>query len=115
MDYKKVIAVILLFILAQICVWLQTYGQYKWVWMSKNDWFLYLTALPITFMWLTATRWGMIVFNNQSWTLRFLGFSTGIIVFAICSRYILSEPITTKSIVSILLSILIVCIQIFCK
>jgi hypothetical protein len=112
---KNLISVIAIFILAQLCVWLQTYGQYKWAWMAKNDWFLLIAAVPISWLWLTATRMGMVTFDNQSWPLRFLGFSTGIIVFTICSRFILNEPITLKSLVSVGLCLLIVCIQILWK
>src|ERR1035437_1834650 len=103
--YKKVLNVVLLFLVAQLLVWFQTYGQFKWQFLADNYWLLILCSMPITYIWLVSTRMGMEAFDNQSWPLRFLGFASGIIIFTICSRFILNEPITIKSIVSICLCI----------
>ena len=110
---NKMIPVILMFLLAQILVWFQTYGQYKWEWLSRNTWFLLLSAIPITYLWITGTRLGMIAFDGKSWPLRFLGFCTGIIVFAILSRFILNETMNTKTVVSLILCCVIILIQLF--
>lgn len=101
--------------LAQTLVWFQTYGQFRWDFLARNNWILIICAMPITYVWLEGTKIGMEVFNNQSWPLRFLGFSTGILVFTICSRFVLNEPMTLKSVVSVILCLLIVILQIFWK
>ncbi len=114
MINTKVVLVILIFTMAQIAIWLQTYGQFKWPWLANNQWFLLLTAMPITYVFLLGTRMGMASFDS-TWSLRFLVFSTGIVVFAACSTFILNEQITPKTVVSILLCLVIVCIQILWK
>jgi len=108
---NKVVTFILIFILAQTLIWFQTYGQYKWEWLSKYTWLLVISAMPITYLWIVGTKVGMEVFNGKSWPLRFVGFCTGIIVFAILSRFVLGETMTTKTIISLGLCCLIILIQ----
>lgn len=108
---KKVIIFLLIFIIAQILIWFQTYAQFKWEWFSKNTWLMLLAAMPITYLWIIGTRVGMEVFDGKSWSLRFVGFCTGIIVFAFLSKFILGEEMTSKTIVSLVLCCLIIVIQ----
>lgn len=110
---NKVITFILIFLLAQTLIWFQTYGQFKWEWFGKNTWFLLLSAIPITYLWIIGTRLGMEVFDGKSWPLRFVGFCTGIIVFAILSRFVLHEPMSVKTMVSLGLCFIIILIQFF--
>ena len=108
---RKIIEFIFIFIIAQILIWLQTYGQYKWTWFSKNTWLLVICAMPISYLWIIGTRIGMDVFDNKSWSLRFIGFCTGIIVFAFLSRFILGEEMTIKTIISLILCFIIIIVQ----
>jgi len=111
MKNKKVITFITIFVIAQILIWFQTYGQFKWEWLGKNTWFLLASAVPITYLWIVGTRVGMEVFDGKSWPLRFIGFCSGILVFAVLSNLVLGEAITTKTIISLLLCFLIIVIQ----
>ena len=107
----KVITFLSIFILAQILIWFQTYGQFKWEWLGKNTWFLVIASMPISYLWIIGTRIGMDVFVGKSWPLRFVGFCTGIIVFAFLSKFVLGETMSTKTIISLLLCCLIIVIQ----
>jgi len=108
---NKVITFISIFLLAQTLIWFQTYGQFKWEWMGKYTWLMILAAMPITYLWIIGTRVGMEVFDGKSWPLRFVGFCTGIIVFAFLSKFVLGETMTTKTIISLGLCCLIILIQ----
>ncbi len=49
------------------------------------------------------------------WPTRLIGFSVGIVVFAIMSKVLFGETISTKTAVCICLALLIVVVQIFWK
>ena len=49
------------------------------------------------------------------WPTRFVGFGIGIIIYAILVSYFFGEGFTTKTIISILLSFVLICIQAFWK
>lgn len=66
---NKVITFISIFLLAQILIWFQTYGQFKWEWMGKYTWLMIIAAMPITYLWIIGTRVGMEVFDGKSWPL----------------------------------------------
>lgn len=108
---NTVVSVILIFILAQTLIWFQTYGQFKWDWLSRNTWFLLASAVPITYLWIIGTRIGMNVFDGKTWPLRFLAFCTGIVVFALLSRFVMGESMTTKTVISLFLCCAIILIQ----
>jgi hypothetical protein len=108
---NKMITFLSIFIIAQILIWFQTYGQFKWEWLGKNTWFLLIWAVPITYLWIIGTRVGMEVFDGKSWPLRFIGFCTGIIVFAVLSKLVLGEDMTTKTMISLVLCCIIILIQ----
>lgn len=110
---NKLLTFISIFVLAQTLIWFQTYGQYKWTWFADNTWFLIVTAMPITYLWIIGTRVGMEVFDGKSWPLRFVGFCTGIIVFAVLSKLVLGETMSTKTIMSLGLCCVIILIQLF--
>src|ERR1035437_10002200 len=105
---KKIIMFLLVITIAQVLVWFQTYGQYKWEWLGKNIWFLLLFSIPITCLWLLGTKMGMGVFDGKTWPLRFVGFCSGIIVFAFLSKYVLNEEMSPRTIVSLILCCLII-------
>jgi hypothetical protein len=111
MKKNKVITFISIFVLAQVLIWFQTYGQFKWEWLGQNTWLLLLAAMPITYLWIIGTRVGMDVFDGKSWPLRFVGFCTGIIVFAVLSRLVLGEVMGVKTMISLGLCCLIILIQ----
>lgn len=110
---RKVISFISIFILAQILIWFQNYGQYRWEWLGNNTWLLLMASIPITYLWIIGTRMGMEVFDGKSWPLRFVGFCTGIIIFAILSRFVLGETMNAKTIISLILCCIIIVIQLF--
>ena len=72
-------------------------------------------SIPITWLFLNSTKYGVHGFGGFIWVNRFLGFSMGIIVYAICTNYFFNQPVTAKVFVQILLCIIIMAVQFIWK
>ena len=112
---KNILLCLLIFTVAQILVWLQLNGQFIWPLFKKYEWALILTGMPITYLFLEATRQGVAGFDGLLWPQRFLAFACGIIIFAFLTWWLKGEGISYKTLISLLLSICLVSIQIFWK
>jgi len=112
---KEIIYCILLFVLGQILVWFQLNGQFLWTSFRKYEALLILTGIPITWIFIEATRQGYTAFNGLLWPQRFLAFVCGIFVFTIFTWLFKGEGLTTKTFLSLALAGTIVGIQIFWK
>ena len=112
---KNLIICLIIFTLAQMLVWLQLNGQFVWDSFRKHEWVLILFGLPISWLFLEATRHGVTAFDGLLWPQRFLAFATGIIIFSIFTWLLKGEGINTKTMVSLGFSICLVLIQIFWK
>ena len=106
---------IVLFVLVQIVTWFQLNGQFFSSWFRNNVFLLCLIGVPISWLYIEATRMGFIAFEGLIWPGRLLGFAAGIFTFAICANIFLGEGITTKTIVSLALATALTFIQIFWK
>jgi hypothetical protein len=49
------------------------------------------------------------------WPSRFIGFGVGMVVYALGVSYFFNEGITTKTLISLGLSLILICIQVFWK
>jgi len=99
--------------IAQIGTFLQLQGNIKYGWYQKYPVLLLLFAIPLSWLYIKSVEFFVLAFNGKIWPSRFIGFSLGVIVFAMMSRYLFGEPITTKVVVSIILAICIVLVQIY--
>jgi hypothetical protein len=114
-KWMYVLMASLLFILAQGGAWLQHNLQFKYPKLGPEWWGWYVAALPITWLFLKSTQLGVEGFGGSLWANRFLGFSVGIIVYAILTQHFFNQPMTSKVWVQIGLCIMIMCIQVFWK
>tara|TARA_R100001591_G_C4269504_1_gene162040 strand:+ start:161 stop:505 length:345 start_codon:yes stop_codon:yes gene_type:complete len=112
---KNILFAILLFLVAQIMVWLQLNGQFVWESFKRYETYLLLTGIPITWVFLEATRYGVSGFGGLLWPQRFISFACGIIIFSILTWILKGEGINTKTMISLILSVCLVSIQIFWK
>lgn len=115
---SKAVALILcitLFSTVQIITWFQLNGQFVWPWFKNNLFLLCLFGIPISWLYIEATRFGFIAFDGVLWPGRLLGFATGIFSFAACTSIFMGEGLTPKTIVSLILATVLVCIQVFWK
>ena len=94
-------------------VWFQLNGQFVWKWFDKNPFMLSLIGVPISYLFIIATKYGYLGFDGLLWPQRLVVFSLGIVAFAFCTYYFLGEALTMKTYVSLALAMALCCIQVF--
>lgn len=101
--------------LGQIISFLQLQGSSKWGWYEKYSIIILISSIPAAWLYIQSVNNFINYFNGTLWPSRFLGFSIGIIIFTIFSYVFFKEPFTLKVFISLILSVLIMCVQIFMK
>lgn len=101
--------------LAQGGAWVQHNLQFKFPSYGPMWWGWYVLSIPLTWLFLNATKYTVNVFEGQIWANRFIGFSIGIFVYAILTQLVFDQPITWKIGVQLLLAFLILVVQVFWK
>ena len=111
---RNLIYGLLLFVIAQSIIWIQTNGQFVWPWFKKNPLLVSLmggTLISYIFIkgtWLVAEH-----FDGQLWPGRFIGQASGILIFSLMTWFFLNEGINLKTGISLVLAAILICIQIF--
>ena len=106
----------LLFFLGQGLIWIQTNGQFIWPWFKKNPWPVAIGfGSVISYILIHATRMVVEHFDGLLWPGRFIGFASGMVVFAGLTWLFLGEGITTKTMISLGLAFALICVQLFVK
>lgn len=101
-----------LFILAQAGAWMQHNLQFKYKNLTPEWWGWYVLGIPITWFFLTATKYGVNGWGSL-WANRFVGFSIGMILYAILTQHFFDETITPKILIQILLATSIILVEAF--
>jgi len=105
---------IALFFIGQVMGWFQLNTQYlsRW-WQDKPILTAMVIGVPTSVAFWYA--WRMIVEATGSvWTARFIGSSTGLIIFPILTWFLLGESMfTAKTMMCLSLAVLIIFIQLF--
>ena len=117
-SMSKTVALILCigtFLLVQLVTWFQLNGQFVWPWFKNNVFLLCLLGIPISWLYIEATRLGFIAFDGILWPGRLLGFGMGMLSFAVLAYIFLGEGLTWKTITSLVLATALVFIQVFWK
>ena len=115
---SKITALILclvIFFIVQVITWFQLNGQFFSPWFKNNVFILCLMGVPISWLYIEATRMGFIAFDGLIWPGRLLGFASGIFTFAICANIFMNEGLNTKTLVSLILATVLTLIQVFWK
>jgi hypothetical protein len=111
---KNLILSLILFMVGQILIWYQSNGQFISQWFKNNILIVSLFGVPISYLFIHATRLSYEGFG-ATWPGRMLGFSMGVIAFTILASYHMNEHLNLKTILCLILSFAIICIQIFMK
>lgn len=106
---------IALFFIGQTVIWFSTNAQFLTEWAERKAWLMTLIAAPVTYLFIKATKYCATYFDGMVWPGRFIGFAAGMIIFALLTSYLMKEPISIKTIVSLMLATILVCIQVFWK
>ena len=94
------------FFIGHIAVWFQLNGQFKWEIFNKYQWLVVICGIPISFMYLLATKYTVQGFDGLLWPGRFIGFGVGMVIYSI---------LTLKTAISLGLCLILISVQIFCK
>tara|TARA_R110000772_G_scaffold219714_2_gene330257 strand:- start:169 stop:510 length:342 start_codon:yes stop_codon:yes gene_type:complete len=112
---RHLIIGILFFFLAQILTWFHIQGQFIWVYFKENPLVISLMGIPISYLYILATKFTVGGMGGLLWPARFIGFGVGIIVYAFLVGIFFKEGISLKTLTSLGLSIAIILIQILWK
>jgi hypothetical protein len=115
MNYKYIAFSILLFLIGQSVVWIQTNGPLIWPGAKTFRWALMLMGVPITWMFMEATRFAVDGFGGVFWPGRFVSFVSGITIFAVMTWVFRDEAINMKTAVSLVLAFTLILVQLFWK
>lgn len=115
MNIKLILISSLLFFVTQTLVWFQINGQFVWKWFEKNPVWLSLLGVPISYMFIIATKMAFTGFDGLLWPQRLVVFALGMISFAFCTWWFMGESLTAKTYVSLSLAMILVLIQVFWK
>jgi len=107
---------ILFYAIGQALTWFQTNGQFLWPVFRKNQILVSIIGgTLISYLFITATRFIAEYNNGLVWPGRFIGFSVGMVAFAIMTSFFLGEGINTKTLISLILSFVLIAVQLFWK
>lgn len=115
MGNKNLIIGILLFLLGQILVWYQLNGQFISDWIKERPILMSLLGIPVSYVYIYATKYTVAAFGGDLWPQRLIGFSMGMLAFALLTWFHLNQSLTLKTGVTLALAVSIVLIQVFWK
>ena len=115
MNYRYIIMAYLMFMFGQAIVWIQINGPIIWPWAKQYKIPLMLLGVPITWLFMEATRLIVVGFGGLFWPGRFVSFVAGIFIFTLMTYIFRDEAITMKTAISLLLAFSLIIVQLFWK
>ena len=116
MLYKDMLIGIFMFSMAHILTFFQLNGQFfKVDWFRKNEILVAAAGIILSFFYIWGTKYTVSAFDGLLWPARFIGFGIGMIIYAIGVNYYFGETLNPKTIVSLCLSLILICIQVLWK
>jgi len=103
------------FLIGQTVVWFTTNAQFFSEWATRKAWVLTIISAPVTYLFILGTKHCAMYFDGMLWPGRFIGFAMGMIAFTILTSSIMGESVNVKTVFSLILAVILVCIQIFWK
>ena len=101
--------------MAQTMTWFQLNGQFLWNWFKDHPFLLALLGVPISYLYMWATKFTVDGFNGTMWPARFMGFGIGILIYGLLVGIFFNEVFQIKTLISIILAVSILVIQIYWK
>ena len=106
---NKLLMAIGVSLIGHVWAWFHMQGQFKWEW-ARSIWWIILGGIPISFAFYYGTRCYNEYFGNY-WYVRPIGFGMATIVFTFLTYFVLNELPDTRTIISLILSVIIIMIQ----
>ena len=106
-----------LFVTLHIMIWFSTNLQFVSEQAAQKSLAVTLAlSIPISLCAYYGSRFTYEALENSVWAVRFIGFGTSYLIFPVLTWVLLKESmLTPKTLICILLSAVIVCIQVFWK
>ena len=102
------------FILAHILTFFQLNGQFlKTDWFRKNE--FVVAGIVLSYFYIWGTKYTVSGTDNLLWPARFIGFGVGMIIYAGFVSYFFKEGFSNKTLVSLVLALILICIQVLWK
>ncbi|MAH44448.1 hypothetical protein CMI37_01375 [Candidatus Pacearchaeota archaeon] len=113
---SKLLIPAVLFVTAQTLVWFQLYSHYIWKWWENKPIAAALIyGIPASICFWYGTKIAVDA-TEAAWTARLLGFGMSYLTFPLLTWWLLNESmLTSKTMLCVLLSFMIVGIQLFWK
>jgi len=115
MRYNDLLLGVFLFTIAHILTFYQLNGQFIWKWFQKNEWVIILSGVILSVFYIWGTKYTVSGTGNLLWPARFIGFGVGMVIYSILVNHHFNEGINSKTIISLILCVILICIQIFWK
>lgn len=107
--------ILFIYVISQVFTFYQLQGHLLNKWIKDNPFIMTLLGVPLGYLVILASRQMVNIYNGETWPNRIIGYSIGVFVYTLMAWAILKEPLTIKTIICILLSLVILCIQLFWK
>ena len=103
-------------VIAQVLTFVQLQGQFKWDWMKEHPLIVAcIGGVPISLLYIFSVKHLVVAYDGEKWPSRLIGFAVGAIVFTVMSWAWFKEPLTTKTLVCLGLSVCILGVQLLWK
>ena len=102
-------------VVAQVGAWFQHNLQFKYPEYDEKWWGMYALSVPLTYVFILATKYNVLGYGGSIWGARFVGFAIGMIVYAILIQLYFGEKFTTKIAIQLFLCFVILGVQSFWK
>ncbi len=100
------------FLVAHIITFYQLNGQFISKWFRDNEWVVTATGIIISFFYIWGTKYVVSGMGGEMWPSRFIGFGIGMIIYAVGVNYHFNEGLTPKTIVSLCIALILICVQV---
>ena len=114
---NNVILGVICFGMAHLLAFYQLNGQFlkSTDWFKNNTFLVALFGIIVSYFYIYGTKYTVAGMGGLLWPARFIGFSIGMILYAILINYHFNEGITTKTFVSLVLCLILIGIQVLWK
>jgi hypothetical protein len=115
LNWYYIVLGALVTLIAQIGAWFQHNLQFKYPKLDETWWGMYALSVPLTYVFILATKYNVAGYGGSIWAGRFVGFAIGIVVYAILIQIFFKEPFTTKIFIQLCLCFGILGVQAYMK
>ena len=117
MIIKDLFIGIISFFIAHLLTFYQLNGQFlkSTNWFRENVIWVAASGIVLSFFYIWGTKYAVQGMGGLLWPARFIGFGVGMIIYAIMINYHFNQGINLKTAISLVLALILICIQVLWK